>query len=61
MSRTLCKWSKKEIGRHAAELLNIVTPPHYLCFKCARTACDKHYLCRPESTDKIKRRTSKED
>lgn len=56
MSKTLCDWSKKDIERHAVELLAIVTPQNYLCFKCARTACDKHHLCRPESIEKIQRR-----
>ena len=60
MSKTLCDWSKKDIERHAAELLEIVTPQHFICFKCARTACEKNYLCRPESIEKIKRRASGE-
>ena len=61
MSKTLCDWSKKDIERHAAELLSIVTPQNYLCFKCARTACDKHYLCRPESMEKIQRHAARGD
>ena len=61
MGKTLCDWSKKEIERHAAELLTIVTPQRFICFKCARTACEKHYLCRPESIEKIQRRASRED
>ena len=61
MSKTLCDWSKKDIERHAAELLTIVTPQNFICFKCARTACDKHYLCRPESIEKIQRRAARDD
>ena len=61
MGKTLCDWSKKEIERHTAELLTIVTPQRFICFKCARTACEKHYLCRPESVGKIQCRASRED
>ena len=61
MGKTLCDWSKKEIERHTAELLAIVTPQRFICFKCARTACEKQYLCRPESIEKIQRRASQED
>lgn len=61
MSKTLCDWSKKEIERHAGELLSIVTPQNYMCFKCARTACAKHYLCRPESIEKIQRRGTRDE
>lgn len=56
MSKTLCDWSKKDIDRRALELLEIVTPQRFICFKCARTACEKHYLCRPESIGKIRKR-----
>lgn len=61
MSKTLCDWSKKDIERHASELLAIVTPQKFICFKCAGTACEKHYLCRPECIEKIKHRTGKEE
>jgi hypothetical protein len=61
MGKTLCDWSKKEIERHAAELLTIVTPQRFICFKCAPTACGKHYLCRPESIEKIQFRAAQED
>ena len=56
MSKTLCDWSKKDIERRAAELLEIVMPQRFICFKCARTACDQHHLCRPESIEKIQRK-----
>lgn len=60
MSKTLCDWSKKDIERHATELLSIVSPPRWLCFKCARTACGKQYLCRPESIERLQRKAGKE-
>lgn len=56
MSRTLCDWSKKDIQRHAEELLQIVTPQLYLCEKCARTACDDRYLCRGVEIAKLERK-----
>jgi hypothetical protein len=59
--KPLCDWSKKEIERHAAERLTIVTPQWFICFKCAPTACGKHYLCRPESIEKIQLRAAQED
>ena len=61
MGRTLCDWSKKDIERHALELLSIVTPQNWLCQKCARTACDERYLCRPKEIAKILRRAHKEE
>lgn len=60
MSRTLCDWSKKDIHRHADELLEIVSPQNYLCEKCARTACDERYLCRGVELAKLRRRHERE-
>lgn len=54
MSRTLCDWSKKDIQRYASKLLDIVSPQVFLCEKCARTACEKKYLCRPREIAKIR-------
>lgn len=61
MGRTLCDWSKKDIERHALELLSIVTPQNWLCLKCARTACDERHLCRPKEIAKILRRAHKHE
>ncbi|MBE0367536.1 hypothetical protein PAUR_a0908 [Pseudoalteromonas aurantia 208] len=46
MSKTLCEWKKKEIESKLTQLTDIVSPSHYLCKKCARTANDKKYLCK---------------
>lgn len=61
MSHTLCDWSKKDIERHADRLLEIVMPQNFLCLKCARTACDEKYLCRPMSIAKIRRRAGERE
>lgn len=61
MSRTLCDWSKKDIERHPAKLLEIVTPQNFMCLKCARTACAEKYLCRPMSLEKIRKQANREE
>lgn len=61
MAKTLCDWSKKDIEKHALKLLRIVTPQNYLCLKCARTACDRHHLCRGVSLEVLQEDADKEE
>ncbi|MFW6214997.1 MAG: hypothetical protein ACOC45_03535 [Alkalispirochaetaceae bacterium] len=45
-SKKLCKWSKKQIEKHMAELREQLETPTYVCVKCARAANDKKLLCK---------------
>ncbi len=47
MTKTLCKWKKKEIEKGLHELVHIVDKPRFACKDCARVAHDKGYLCKP--------------
>ncbi|SKA01599.1 hypothetical protein SAMN02745127_01857 [Oceanospirillum multiglobuliferum] len=47
---SLCKLDKSDISKHLKELAEITQPSHYICGKCARSARDKKWLCRPLST-----------
>lgn len=46
MSKTLCEWKRKEIEDKLIKLTDIVSPSHFICKKCARSASDKKYLCK---------------
>lgn len=47
---SLCKLDKSDISKHLKTLAEITQPSHYICGKCARSARDKQWLCRPLST-----------
>lgn len=61
MAKTLCDWSKKDIEKHALKLLKIVTPQRFICLKCARTANDRHFLCRGVDLDVLREDAEKEE
>ena len=46
MSKTLCEWKRKDIESKLSQLSEIVSPSHFICKKCARSASDKKYLCK---------------
>jgi hypothetical protein len=46
MSKTLCEWKRKDIESKLSQLAEIVSPSHFICKKCARSANDKKYLCK---------------
>ena len=45
--RTLCDWEKDEIREELALLARLISPPSYVCRKCARAAAGKAVLCKP--------------
>jgi hypothetical protein len=47
MAKTLCDWSKRDISKHADELLELVDPPRFFCRRCARVATVSKVLCKP--------------
>lgn len=47
MAKTLCDWSKKDLDRHAVQLLVLVRDPKFYCRKCARVANTSKVLCKP--------------
>ena len=47
MTKSLCKWKKKDIERNMHELKHIVEKPRFICKECARSAHRKEYLCKP--------------
>jgi len=47
MSKSLCKWKKREIEKGLVELTSIVDKPRFLCKDCARAAHEKGALCKP--------------
>ncbi|TAG09000.1 MAG: hypothetical protein EAZ42_08410 [Verrucomicrobia bacterium] len=52
MGKTLCDWSKKDIEKDFLRLAEIVASPRYACRKCARSAGDSKYLCKPRKLSK---------
>ena len=47
MSKSLCKWKKKDIEKYLNELAHIVDKPFYVCKDCARASHNKAFLCKP--------------
>lgn len=47
MAKTLCDWSKRDLRKHADELLALVDKPNFFCRKCARVANTPKVLCKP--------------
>lgn len=47
MARTLCDWDKRDIEREVDKLAAIIGTPRFVCRKCARSAQDERYLCKP--------------
>ena len=43
--KTLCELSKKELSRHAREIINDQEKIKYICEKCARISSVKKQLC----------------
>lgn len=43
----LCKWDKDDIKDDLEKIKAIVTPPTFICLKCARVAKKEEYLCKP--------------
>lgn len=48
MPKPLCGWKQKDIEANFSELALIVDKSKCVCKKCARSANDKKYLCKPE-------------
>ncbi len=46
MAKTLCEWSRKDIEKHWDKLVELTKKRHYICLKCARSACDAKHLCK---------------
>ena len=46
--KSICKWDKDEIKDDLKKLMDIVTPPKFICLKCGRVAKKSDYLCKPE-------------
>lgn len=47
MSKTLCKWPRKDIESSFDELCQVIASPTYVCRSCARSAADRSFLCKP--------------
>lgn len=47
MPRTLCEWDKRDIERDLGKLARVIGEPRFVCRKCARSAEDPRYLCKP--------------
>lgn len=47
MAKELCKWKKKEIEKNLRDITRIVETSRFVCKDCARSACEKNYLCKP--------------
>lgn len=47
MSKTLCKWPRKEIADSFDELCQVVARPAFVCRSCARSASAASFLCKP--------------
>lgn len=47
MAKTLCEWKKSEILDDIEVLEKIVSDPHFVCRKCARSAHAEKHLCKP--------------
>lgn len=59
MPKVLCAWQQKEIEANFDELAKIVEKSKFVCKKCARTACDKQYLCKPAKIVTKKKKSHK--
>lgn len=46
--QSLCKLSKSEIKEHFSDIFAATQHSKFLCVKCARSAQDKKWLCKPE-------------
>ena len=47
MPRTLCEWDKRDIERDLERLAGVIGTPRFVCRKCARSAEDPRFLCKP--------------
>jgi hypothetical protein len=47
-NKTLCEWSKSDISKNKKILFTIIKTPLFYCKKCARSANEEIYLCKPE-------------
>ncbi|MBY4676296.1 hypothetical protein [Marinobacterium arenosum] len=47
-TKSLCKLSKGDIEDHFKQLIAITRDSRFICVKCARSATDKHWLCKPK-------------
>lgn len=46
--KSICKWDKDEIKDDLKKLKELVTPPKFICLKCARVAKKSDNLCKPD-------------
>lgn len=49
MAKKMCKW--KKVDKDLDAFRKAVTPPGYVCKKCARVASEKKMLCKPVALD----------
>ncbi|OKY26607.1 hypothetical protein [Thalassotalea sp. PP2-459] len=47
MTKSLCKWKKKDIEKNIHIITQIVVQPRFACKDCARAAHSKGFLCKP--------------
>jgi hypothetical protein len=50
-TKTLCKYKKEKIEENLETLKKIVKDPKFICRKCARSAKDDKYLCKPATLE----------
>lgn len=50
----LCDMSKQYIQKNIDQILEIIVDPAFICYKCARTANDQSYLCKPMKIKKLR-------
>ncbi|THB70868.1 MAG: hypothetical protein D6B28_08375 [Gammaproteobacteria bacterium] len=61
MPKKICNYKQKEIEKKIDQLTTIVAKPKYICKKCARVACNKNLLCKPEKINFKKSKLHKRD
>ena len=59
MPKKLCAYKEKEVEQNLADLSVIVEKSKFICKKCARTACEKKYLCKPVKINSKKNKLHK--
>lgn len=45
--KTLCRLDRDDIRDNIDEIAKVVSPPKYICRKCARVSKKKKHLCKP--------------
>jgi hypothetical protein len=46
--KSICKWSKDDLGDHWDLLAETIGTPRFACRNCGRSARKKKHLCKPE-------------